>query len=189
MTEVWKLIDGLKYHEVSNTGKVRSVGNIVTTKNGVVKKLPDRELTGSDNGLGYRKVHITENGIKCHEYIHRIVAKAFVPNPQNKPCVNHIDNDPANNNADNLEWVTKWENTNWMIVQGRFRRTEQWLSRLHESQKEMYVPVIGTNCETGEEMYFERVNAVRESGFRPGEVSRCINGKRKSHKGHTWRRA
>lgn len=177
MTEDWKLIDGLKYHEVSNKGKIRNT-------------FSNRELKGSDNGKGYRKVQIKENGELYPEtYIHRIVAKAFVDNPHNKPCVNHLDNDPTNNNADNLEWVTKWENTNWMIVQGRFRRTEQWLSRLHKSQKKQYVPVIGTNCETGEEMYFERVNAVRESGFRPGEVSRCINGKRKSHKGYTWRRA
>jgi len=190
MTEVWKRIDGLKYHEVSNTGKVRSTGNIVKTKNGVLKKMMPRELKGTDNGLGYIRVSIKENGKKYPEsYVHRIVALAFVDNPEGKPCINHIDNDPKNNAADNLEWVTKLENTRWMMAQGRHKRTETWLRRLHNSQKKHYKPVIATNHATGEELHFESVNSVKKAGFCPSEVSCCINGKKKAHKGYTWRKA
>lgn len=188
MKEEWRLIDGMKYHEVSNTGKVRSIGNVVVTKNGTVKKMKPKELKGGNNGVGYLKVCIKEDGVERNEYIHRLVAKAFIPNPLNKPCVNHLDNNPANNNENNLEWVTKAENTNWMIVQGRFRRTEQWINRLNKSLDKYRVPVVGTNIKTGEQIFFKSVNSVKEKGFLPSMVSRCINGKRNEHHGYTWER-
>ena len=190
MKEVWKRIEGLKYHEVSNTGKVRSVGGIVIDKNGIIKRLPDKELRAFDNSLGYMRVSIKENGKEYREkYIHRLVAKAFIENPEGKPCVNHIDNDPSNNNVDNLEWCTKRENTAWMIKQGRNKRTEQWIHKLRESQKEYWVPVIATDPETGKTMMFESVNSTKAAGFSPGMVSSCINRKARQYRGLIWQRA
>lgn len=57
--------------------------------------------------------------------VHRLVAKLFVPNPDNKPCVNHIDNNRLNNDYENLEWVTHKENTAWAKKQGRLKTNHE----------------------------------------------------------------
>lgn len=67
----------------------------------------------SDNGRGYLRIHLGKKkgkGFRINTYIHRLVAKQFIPNPENKPQVNHKDGNKKNNNVDNLEWVTKQEN-------------------------------------------------------------------------------
>lgn len=190
MKEIWKKIKGLRYHEVSNFGRVRVFENTIIDKNGRKINMPMRILRGSDNGLGYRRVVIKEDGVVYQErYVHRLVAIAFIDNPYKKPCVNHIDNNPANNRADNLEWVTKQENTNWMVSQGRNKRTKEWLDRLHKTQKKYMKPVIGINIKTGETVRYESVNSTKHGGFSPASVSCCINGKQKEHKGYTWERA
>lgn len=65
-----------------------------------------RWTIGTDCGNGYHKIHYH----KKPYYVHRLVAETFIPNPENKPCVDHIDRNPANNHVDNLRWVTYSEN-------------------------------------------------------------------------------
>lgn len=61
---------------------------------------------------GYLRVDLIDaNGIRKHMKIHRLVAMAFIPNPEGKPQINHIDGNNQNNSISNLEWVTNWENT------------------------------------------------------------------------------
>lgn len=62
------------------------------------------------NGRGYANITLIKNGNKFKTVIHRLVAKAFIPNPENKPEVNHINGNKANNNVDNLEWCTRTYN-------------------------------------------------------------------------------
>ena len=62
---------------------------------------------------GYERVNLKKDGIEKTMQVHRLVALAFLPNPQNKPEVNHIDENKENNNVDNLEWVTSKENANY----------------------------------------------------------------------------
>lgn len=97
MEEIWKIIEnsGGKY-EVSNLGHVRSTLKKINKKPSINK--------------GYHKVGIIENNCKKERFIHRLVAKAFIPNPENKPEVNHINGDKSNNTISNLEWVTPKEN-------------------------------------------------------------------------------
>lgn len=92
MDEIWKDIEGYEgLYQVSNLGNVKSV------KNGLLKP---------GNSRGYRRVTIYDNG-KPHSFtIHRLVAKAFIPNPENLPCVNHKDENKHNNCYTNLEWCT-----------------------------------------------------------------------------------
>lgn len=107
--EKWKYIDGYgKDYEVSNFGRVRSWKG-----NGMVKSRPlePRLLKPNTNRDGYPYITLSKNKIPKSLTVHRIVAKAFVPNTDNKPCVNHIDGDKENNIADNLEWVTYSENS------------------------------------------------------------------------------
>lgn len=84
---------------------VSDQGNVYSNKSGAMKKLkPNKRWDG------YAGVCLCNNGTQKQIKIHRLVAKAFVPNPENKPCVNHKDGNRQNNCADNLEWATYKEN-------------------------------------------------------------------------------
>lgn len=78
-------------------------GTIINCKTG-------RELTGNTNSFGYRVVSLIKNGQKKDVKVHRLLAIAFIPNPNNFECVNHIDGDKLNNSLENLEWCTKRRN-------------------------------------------------------------------------------
>lgn len=184
--EIWKTVDGWDLYEVSNKGRVRSKDRIVHRKSGDVH-IKGRILRPSIDDVGYPRLALKQNGISKHMRVHRLVCQAFIPNPLNKPCVNHIDNDRTNNCVENLEWATHMENSRWMMAQGRNKRTKAWLDKLHRTQRATsYKRVRGTNIETKETIEVECVNHVKEHGFSPGCVSECCNGKMKSHKGYTW---
>lgn len=188
MDEIWKPIDGLEWHDISNLGRVRRREHIEKNKNGVGKRYDNRVLKQHTDRLGYKTISIKENGERYKEgYVHRIVAMAFVENPYGKPCVNHIDNNPGNNVSTNLEWCTHKENMDWMRTQGRADRTETWIENLNSGLDFLRKRVVGINKVTGEKIYFDGVNHVARSGFQPSCVSNCCNGKRKSHGGYTWR--
>lgn len=97
MEEIWKIVENSNNkYEVSNLGNVRSSKTLKKLKPLINK--------------GYKVVGIIENNQRKTRTIHRLVAKAFIPNPQNKREVNHIDGNKNNNCIDNLEWVTPKEN-------------------------------------------------------------------------------
>lgn len=94
--ELWSVIDDAPLYEVSTHGRVRN------TKSGrILVPIPDKD--------GYLRVHL--NNDHTVKKIHRLVAEVFIPNPMNKPCVNHINGDKTNNQIENLEWVTVIENS------------------------------------------------------------------------------
>lgn len=100
MEETWKFIDGYENYQVSNTGKVM---NVTTGK----------ILKGQNNGRGYLFVSLYDKNHVCKQImIHRLVAQSFVPNPDNLPQVNHIDENKHNNCVENLEWITSIDNIN-----------------------------------------------------------------------------
>lgn len=186
--EEWKVIPGFSLYEVSNMGNVRSKDRTIVSGNSHYIKR-GRILKGHDNGVGYLRVQLKQDGKVGRHYIHRLVAKAFVPNPDSKPCVNHIDNNPTNNKSENLEWCTMQENTDWMAKQGRNKRTDEWIANLHETQSLSYRPVTGENIVTGDVLYFEKLNGVKEKGFDPSCVCWCCKGIRNTHKGYIWKYA
>ena len=92
-------------YEVSDTGRIFSYYNMGNHK-------PDktrRELNPSFDARGYLTINLTKNGKTKQYKVHRLVAEAFIPNPKNKPEVNHLDGDHQNNDQGNLEWATRVE--------------------------------------------------------------------------------
>lgn len=103
--EKWKNIQGYEEYQVSNTGKVRSLDYRSTSN--------VEELKLNTNIYGYKVVTLCKEGKPKHYSVHRLVAEAFIPNPNNYPIVNHKDENPSNNKADNLEWCTQEYNVNY----------------------------------------------------------------------------
>jgi hypothetical protein len=99
-------------------------GDVWTTKR-------NRLLNKSYNN-GYAKIIIKKDGVHHNKTVHRLVALAFIPNPENKPQVNHIDGNKANNHVSNLEWVNGSENNKHAFKLGLMRVTENCKRRVKE---------------------------------------------------------
>lgn len=109
MKEIWKdIIEYEGLYQVSNKGRVKSLSRIIEGRWG--NTLLKEKLLNPTYYKGYAKVGLTKSGKLKHNALHRLIAIAFIPNPNNKPCINHIDCNPSNNSIENLEWVTYQEN-------------------------------------------------------------------------------
>lgn len=115
--EIWKDIEGFENYQVSSLGNVRN-------------KTTQRILKYSDSGNGYQKVYLSKDGIKYSKKIHRLVAEAFIPNPQNKSDVDHINTNRYDNNISNLRWATRKENCNNPLSIKHYQVAKQnWLNK------------------------------------------------------------
>ena len=166
--EIWKPIEGYEgVYEISNMGRVRNA-------NGRIRN-------SQNNGNGYRIIKLYRNGKGIKFFIHRLVAKAFIPNPQNKPWVNHLDECPANNKASNLEWCTEKENANYGTGRIKMRQgiIDYWETHPFHNCK----PV---RCvETGE-VYPGIIYASRATGACNTNIKKCIRGERHTAGGYHW---
>ena len=112
--EEWKNVIGYEgLYEVSNTGQVRSLDRYVKYSNGRICLHKGKVLSPAKDKYGYLAVVLSCNGKQKTIKIHRLVAQAFIENPDNLPEVNHLDEDKTNNNVDNLEWCTTKYNSNY----------------------------------------------------------------------------
>ena len=111
--EIWHPCAGYETHyEVSNLGNVRSIERMVNNRvNSGLRKSPQKLLKQGKSKSGYYIVSFCVDGVKSNQTVHRLVARAFIPNESNKPQVNHKDGNKHNNHLDNLEWVTVSENS------------------------------------------------------------------------------
>lgn len=104
MQEEWKKIENFEDYEISNFGRYKSL------KNENVHIMKPKK-----NKSGYLQARLTKNGKHYYLYMHRLVAQAFIQNPNNKFYVNHINGNKEDNNILNLEWCTAKENTHHLI--------------------------------------------------------------------------
>lgn len=109
--EIWKDINGYEgYYQISNYGNARSLDRQVGCRWGGLRDYGGKSLLTETTKDGYQRIVFMRDAIKERFLVHRIVAEAFIPNPENKPYVNHIDGDKSNNYFGNLEWCTNSEN-------------------------------------------------------------------------------
>lgn len=110
--EIWKPVVGFEgLYEVSNLGRVRSLNRIVVDKNMRAVFHKGKVLSLRNNGGYYAVILTPKEGRRVNRTVHRLVGFAFIPNPENKPEIDHIDGNPRNNKVDNLHWVTHKENS------------------------------------------------------------------------------
>lgn len=106
-------------YEVSSQGDVRSIDRLETTKGNYLKKRRGVSLKPG-KVRGYNRVSLCKNGCIKQISVHRLVAEAFIPNPDNKPCINHKNAIKSDNRVENLEWCTHSENTLHAIENGLY---------------------------------------------------------------------
>lgn len=112
-------------YQVSSYGRIRSLDRTMTYSNGNTHFYKGHIIHGFVKPNGYKAVDLSNHMKKEKKHVHRLVAEAFIPNPENKPEVNHLDEDKLNNRADNLAWVTSSENKNWGTSIERANKTRR----------------------------------------------------------------
>jgi len=124
MEEIFKDVVGHEgYYEISNLGKLRSKTRIVKHSKGGFKTTNSK--IKKPNNCRYKQSSIYKNGICTPILIHRLVALAFIPNPENKPQVNHKDGNKHNNRVENLEWCTNSENIKHSVKTGLLKSSKK----------------------------------------------------------------
>ena len=168
--EIWKDVTNYEgLYQVSNLGRVKSIGY------GTERIL---KLVRLKNG--YLKVSLWKNSKNKQFLVHRIVAQAFLSNPQNLSQVNHKDEDKTNNSVQNLEWCDQKYNHNYGTINQRIseKMTNGKLSK----------PVL-QYTKTGEfvRKWKSTKDVERNLGYSQSYISKCCNGKRNSANGFIWK--
>lgn len=164
--EIWKPIKGYEgLYEISNQGRVKSLKrNTARTK---ILKLHDTKR--------YLQIELSKNGITEYKSVHRLVAEAFVPNPNNLPEVNHKDENKKNNFVGNLEWISRHDN---LLYGTRIKRISE--------KKRTAVNAFDKNGNLIAS-YKSIKEAAEKNKLAPINISRCCREIYKSSGGLIWR--
>lgn len=172
------------YYEVDQFGRVFGLDRIVTVVDGkrtYEKPLSGKQMKQSMHDKGYKTVSLTKDGKTKMMFVHRIVAEAFLPNPDNMPMVNHKDEDKTNNFIENLEWCTAAYNRTYG------KAVEKQAKKLRGRESKKRVAVIQRSLD-GEFMnWHSSIKEAAESvNGASGAISAVCKGKRKMAYGYMW---
>ena len=190
MEEEWKDIKGFEgKYMVSNLGRVKSLNYNNTGKEGILKAYT--------NVHGYLFVVLYKEGKRKLPLVHRLVAQAFLENPQNLPEVNHKNEDKTDNRVENLEWCSRLYNLTYngrakkagKKLRGR-KQSEESIKRISEkmtNNPKLSKPVYSIDKESGLIMWWQSASeAKRCTGINKGSIIKCCQGKRNSAGGHIF---
>lgn len=187
--EHWKPVSsfGGRYL-VSDCGNVISLPREKKQNNGGSQLIQGKTLSKSANHKGYLTVHLSYDGYSKRVTVHRLVAEAFIPNPDNKLQVNHIDGNKQNNHVDNLEWCTCTENIRHAVQTGLLDITPM-TSAAHtpETEKKIARKQMRMVVRDDGVIYASVDEAAKENGVTHGAISMNIHGKTKTSNNHTFR--
>lgn len=179
--EEWKDIEGFEgKYQVSNMGNVKSLNFNRTGK--------EKLLNPCMMNTGYFTVALRKEGKTRQCFlVHRLVAKAFIPNPMNLPCINHKSEIKTDNTVGNLEWCTYEYNNNYGTHNSRMAESKKG-TMLNRSDLSRKVAQFDLN-ENIVGVFPSAQEATRKTGISRGNISMCCLGKRKSAGGFIWRYA
>lgn len=177
--ENWKDIQGYEgLYQISSEGRVKSLEHYV--KNGVgYRKVRERilkiYLAGRDRQ--YRYVKLRKDNIPVAFSIHRLVGEAFIPNPDNKPCIDHIIplSEGGSDNVDNLRWVTNEENMANELTREHLINNPKVSIKVYQYSLDMVL-----------EKEYPSMHEAQRDGYGRKEIKKCCLGISKQHKGHIW---
>lgn len=170
--EIWKDVKDFEgLYKVSNLGRVKRLETTIIDKKGRKRPFPERILKIKTVGK-YYGLQISKEGVVYPKYIHRLVAQSFIANPKNKPDVNHIDGDKSNNNASNLEWVTKIENMKHAFDH-KLINTEKPINQF--TLKGEFV-----------KRFKSMMEASRQTGVEVSNIQSCARGEYRHASGFQW---
>lgn len=181
-TENWKPVKGYEgIYEVSDLGRVRSIDRVMVFKTGRAVLLKGRIMKQNTHYKGYKRLLLSNGEDREHgHFVHRLVADAFIPNPDGLPEVNHKDENKANNRADNLEWCTHRANSQHG---SRGARIGAW--HLQNSPRR-----VAINQLTMDGQYIQTFpsqgEAARQVHGSQGTINMALKDQRKSAYGYKW---
>lgn len=189
MKEIWRPIKGYEtYYEISNFGNVRSVDRIVTYSNGRKRLWKGQMMKPYKDRYGYLALNLCKNSKYSAFTVHRLVAQAFLPNPDNLPVINHKDENKTSNfvflNKDGSVDFDK-SNLEWCSIS----YNNCYGTRLKHIVEKLSKPVIQIDNVTDEVIaeYPSTMEAARQLNISQGHISACCNGKLKTYKRFKWR--